>query len=255
MTFFHELFCVCVCVSVQFRATKTFIRPQTRLTNTCNKPISLCVNWEPKTGFASSVSVWPRDFLSASALRSAAVECSSTFLWVFFFLSGNSGSDSTVTETLTDQNQRSALTAFCPERSQDHWGRRCWGEGLLMPRRRSRCRRKRWGFSFFVLNCFGRWGSCKVVCVLTAQCELLYLQISSNCDCVEVSVSHSKQWMFVLQLYIQLSLCVHLFFNTGCLLKLVQTSVVKLNKPTCTNPQNLELSKSFMFKTEHFLSV
>lgn len=29
-------------------------------------------------------------------------------------------------------------------RSEDHWGRRCWGEDLLTPRRRSRRRRRRW---------------------------------------------------------------------------------------------------------------
>lgn len=77
-----------------------------------SKPIGLRVNRDPKTGFASSVSVWPRDFLSASALQQQ--QQSSTA-----FLSHNSPPHLTaraVTEALIDQNQGVAFARLSVQR-------------------------------------------------------------------------------------------------------------------------------------------
>lgn len=52
------------------------------------------------------------------------------------------------------------LTEVCVWDLKDHWGR-CWGDGLQMPQRRSRCRRRRWVFFFFYITLF-RDGKVKV---------------------------------------------------------------------------------------------
>lgn len=185
----------------------------------------------PKTGFVSSVSVWPHDFLSASALRLAAAECGSYLPLCFLY--DNFDSDSTVTESLT------GLPAFLSRESSGPPKKKMLRRRPSNASEKEQVQKKKvsWIFGhYFALE--GTEGL-KLKCLNWACINVHFI----DCSCEEVFVINLKHWTFALQHYMQLSLCEHLF-NTGCLLKLVQTFVV--NKPTRTNTQNLKLSTIFM---------
>lgn len=148
-------------------------------------------------------------------------------LWVFFFfiwLQGQQG----------DRSRQSIkpvwLTHSCPERFEDNWARRCWGEGLQMPRRRrrSRCRRRRWADVLWSL-CFETLKRHKNYC---AEMEFLEMGILQTVI-VQSALSPTWNTYQCTSLDRELSLCAHIF-DTGCQLRLVQTFVVKLNEPSHT---------------------
>lgn len=109
--------------------------------------------------------------------------------------------------------------------------KRCWGEGLPMPRRRSRCRRRRWA-EVLVMSVFWSWGEVNVLSVSFNTCKYYHLWLCWD-------HYHTLEAMDVCATLLHTAVIVCTFFQHRMSAE-VQSVVVRLN--TRTSAQNKKAS-------------